>query len=337
MTRQLYLPSLLALSLTIAMPLAKPAVAQSAATPAAEASDPSAFRPLAQETSILNLQAGQKLLKEGSEAIAAKNYTTAIKKFQESRTIFNQLSNFHQELGGSFSGLDNRISNGQRTRALQAAQQRDEATFQLAIAHKLAGQAELAVPLLIQVIRSQQPTREMGSRAYNQLVEIGFSDLAYPSTPKQGQEPVQIQPGPGAGILSVAGAKQLMTDAESAVAAANYPLAQAKLREARQVHNQLSNFYQELANSFSGVDSPIADSHRQKALDTAQGRDQATYQLALVHRAQNQPELAVPLLVQIIRSQQPTRELGKKAYAQLVELGFADTPFPRPVQSSNSR
>ena len=51
-------------------------------------------------------------------------------------------------------------------------------------------------------------------------------------------------------------------------------------------------------------------------------RDSATYQLALVHRAQDQPELAVPLLVQIIRSQNPTTDLGKKSYQQLYELGF---------------
>lgn len=41
-------------------------------------------------------------------------------------------------------------------------------------------------------------------------------------------------------------------------------------------------------------------------------RDEATYQLALVHRAQNKPELAVPLLIQIVKSQNPTRDLGKK-------------------------
>jgi sorbitol-specific phosphotransferase system component IIA len=58
-------------------------------------------------------------------------------------------------------------------------------------------------------------------------------------------------------------------------------------------------------------------------------RDTATYQLALLHRAKNQPELAVPLLIQIIRSQAPTRDLGKKAYQQLLELGFVTDPFPR--------
>jgi hypothetical protein len=49
----------------------------------------------------------------------------------------------------------------------------------------------------------------------------------------------------------------------------------------------------------------------------------------LVHRAENKPELSVPLLVQIVRSQNPTRDLGKRAYQQLFELGFVDSPFPR--------
>ncbi len=120
-----------------------------------------------------------------------------------------------------------------------------------------------------------------------------------------------------------------MSEASSAVSSQNYTLAANKLQEARQVFNQISNFYQELASSFSGIDNRLADSQRKKALDTAQMRDDATYQLALVHRAQNRPELAVPLLVQIIRSQNPTRDLGKKAYQQLFELGFVDAPFPR--------
>jgi len=131
------------------------------------------------------------------------------------------------------------------------------------------------------------------------------------------------------GLLSITGGQRLMSEASTAVSAQNYPLATKKLQEARQVFNQISNFYQELASSFSGIDVRVADSQRRKALETAQMRDQATYQLALVHRAQNQPELAVPLLVQIIRSQQPTRELGQKAYQQLFELGFVDTPYPR--------
>ncbi|WAL62645.1 hypothetical protein [Thermocoleostomius sinensis] len=130
-------------------------------------------------------------------------------------------------------------------------------------------------------------------------------------------------------ILSIQGGQRLMDEAGAAVSAQNYELAVSKLQEARQVFNQLSNFYQELAASFSGIDNRIAEEQRAQAVETAQMRDQATYQLALVHRAQNKPELAVPLLIQIIRSQNPTRDLGRQAYQQLFELGFVDSPYPR--------
>lgn len=138
-------------------------------------------------------------------------------------------------------------------------------------------------------------------------------------------------------LLSIEGGDRLMKEAEQAVAAQNYTLAAKKLQEARQVYNQLSTFYQDLNSSFSGIDIRVSDSQRQRALLTAQKRDEATYQLALVHRAQNQPEFAVPLLVQIIKSQNPTRELGKKAYQQLFELGFVDAPYPRQGGNSSSQ
>ncbi|MEA5570861.1 hypothetical protein [Calothrix sp. UHCC 0171] len=127
-------------------------------------------------------------------------------------------------------------------------------------------------------------------------------------------------------VLSIDGGKRLMSEAESAVSSQNFDTAVKKLQEARVVFNQLSNFYQELTSSFSGIDNRVADKQRRKALETAQLRDEATYRLAVVHRSQNKPELAVPLLVQIVKSQNPTRDLGKKAYQQLVELGFVDSP-----------
>ena len=148
-------------------------------------------------------------------------------------------------------------------------------------------------------------------------------------------DPNVLQPtGQDTSLLSMQAGQRLLTEASQAVTAQDYPLALKKLQDARQVFNQLSNFYQDLAGSFSGIDNRIADSNRRKALESAQFRDEATYQLALVHRAQNQPELAVPLLIQIVRSQQPTRDLGKRAYRQLLELGFVDSPFPRDQSSA---
>ncbi|NKB17824.1 MAG: hypothetical protein HC770_06675 [Pseudanabaena sp. CRU_2_10] len=147
----------------------------------------------------------------------------------------------------------------------------------------------------------------------------------------QNQQPLDTAPRPNSlnsSVFSLQGGERLMGEAMAAVNAQNYDLAVTKLQDARQVYNQLSNFYQELTSSFAGVDNRISDNHRQKALQAAQLRDKSTYQLAVVYRAKNQPELAVPLLVQLIRSQAPTRELGQQAYQQLYELGFVDMAFP---------
>jgi cell division septum initiation protein DivIVA len=162
-----------------------------------------------------------------------------------------------------------------------------------------------------------------------------------PSTYSQAQpidpnNPNMLRPtAQNSSILSIGGGQRLLKEASDAVSAQKYDVAAKKLQEARQVFNQLSNFYQDLNSSFSGIDNRVSDSQRKKALETAQLRDESTYQLALVHRALNQPELAVPLLVQIIKSQNPTRELGKKAYQQLFELGFVDAPYPRQGATSS--
>ena len=322
---------------------APPVLAQKVDVP----TDSSTMRSLAQDNSILTLQAGQKIAQEGTAAYNSGNFLLAVKKFQEARQVFNQLSNFHQELVGAFAGLDSKISASARDRALRSAQARDEATYDLARAYRASKQADLGVPLLVQVLKSQQAQRELGQKAYTELLQIGFVDLPY-----SGQREPEKKPGtkpsampttptpvamasttvgttPELALVSLAGGTNLMKEAETAVAAGNYALAQTKLKEARNLFNQVSNFYQDLSAVFAGIDTPIANSSRDKAVESAQKRDDSTFQLALVHRALNQPEMSVPLLVQVLKSQQATRSLGKKAYAQLVELGFSDIPYKR--------
>lgn len=138
-------------------------------------------------------------------------------------------------------------------------------------------------------------------------------------------------------LLSLQGGERLMEEANEAVEVEDYQLAEEKLLSARQVFNQLSNFHQQLAASFQGIDGRIADEQRRQALQSAQMRDEATYRLALVHRAKQEPELAVPLLIQVVRSQNPTTELGQKAYQQLFELGFVESPFPRSRSSQDTQ
>lgn len=153
-------------------------------------------------------------------------------------------------------------------------------------------------------------------------------ETAPQAAPTQTQDPDNLRPlATDNNLLSIAAGKRLMEEARQAVAEQNYQRAVERLQSSREIFNQLSNFHQQLSASFSGVNNQIEETHRRLALESAEMRDEATYQLALVHRANNQPELSVPLLIQIIRSQQPTRDLGQKAYQQLFELGFVDAPY----------
>ena len=49
--------------------------------------------------------------------------------------------------------------------------------------------------------------------------------------------------------------------------------------------------------------------------------------LAALYKRKKQPEVAVPLLVEIIRLMSPTTSEGKKAYKDLLQLGFVETPY----------
>lgn len=156
------------------------------------------------------------------------------------------------------------------------------------------------------------------------------------SQPTESTTPSNTSAASASSIFSIEGGDKLMVEADQAIDAQEYDLAAQKLQSARQVFNQLSNFYLQLFNSTTKLDNAAAESHRQKALETSIKRDEATYQLALVHRSQDKSELSIPLLVQIVTSQSPGIGLGKKAYDQLLEIGFVDVPITIPKQRGTS-
>lgn len=165
-----------------------------------------------------------------------------------------------------------------------------------------------------------------------------LSDPASQSPPpEQSEELNELRPlNQSSSTLSISAGQQLMAEADEAIANQDLALAVEKLQEARATFNQLSNYYSELAAMFLGVNTPINQDLRQKALETAQLRDQASYQLALVYRSQNRADLAVPLLIEVLTSQQPTRDLGRRSYQQLFELGFVDEPFTGNASGASS-
>lgn len=184
-----------------------------------------------------------------------------------------------------------------------------------------------------------RPLTRRVSWSYVAVLGVAFTPLVPVAVMSQSlNPPANVEPlsptTPTEAPLNLTRTQQLMSEAEAAIASQNYTTAAQKLQEARKASNQLSDSYQQLSSSFLGIDTQVYNALRSRALEAAQMRDNASYQLALVYRAQNQPDQAVPLLVEIVRSQQPTRELGTKAYQQLREIGFIDTPFTPPQPGS---
>ena len=66
---------------------------------------------------------------------------------------------------------------------------------------------------------------------------------------------------------------------------------------------------------------------RKKGLEISKILAKTNERLASIYIREEQPEVAVPLLVEIIRIMSPNSIEGKKAYQNLIKLGFLETPF----------
>ena len=64
-----------------------------------------------------------------------------------------------------------------------------------------------------------------------------------------------------------------------------------------------------------------------KNLETISLLAKSNLRLAAIHRKRNEPELAVPLLVDVLKFMTPSRPEGSQAYNALLELGFVETPY----------
>ena len=288
----------------------------------------------------LGLAAGEDLLAQAETAIDAQDYDLAILKLQAARESLNQTSNSYQNIAEAFTGIDAEISSSLRTSARDSAQMRDRATIRQALFYRAQGQAELAVPLLVEIVQSQGPARELGLDAYRQLFELGFVERPYrrtgsedPSTAvANAARPLNQDDSP----TGIRAAELLISEGESAYAAGDYGTAIARLQSARDTLNTASSYYQSLFTTFTGIDSRVSNEMRQKALEAAELRDEATLQQARAHQAQQQSTLAIPLLVEVLSSQNPTRDLGKQAYDQLLEIGFVGLPYVVTEETANS-
>lgn len=130
----------------------------------------------------------------------------------------------------------------------------------------------------------------------------------------------------GAGF-NTAAVESLLQRGDAAVAAGNLAEARKSYDDARSASKQLLAFYRDLSGAFRGLDARIPREMDAKGRSALALLAQANLRLAALFRRQNQPEVAVPVLVEVVRLMTPSQPEGQKAYQSLLELGFVETPF----------
>ncbi|MCP9831533.1 hypothetical protein KBZ14_09375 [Synechococcus sp. HJ21-Hayes] len=161
------------------------------------------------------------------------------------------------------------------------------------------------------------------------LAALSLAALAVlsPSLPAIAQdEPQKVLESSTIGLnLSAINAKVAQGDA----AAAAGKLAKAKVDydQARLGAQNLTRFYRNLSGSFRGLDARIPREMDQKGREALELQATVDLRLAALLRRMNQPEVAVPLLVEVVQIMTPASALGQKAYQNLLELGFVSTPY----------
>ena len=107
----------------------------------------------------------------------------------------------------------------------------------------------------------------------------------------------------------------------------DFKKAKESFKKARDLSKKLAIFYLDLNNSFKGIDARIPKEMQKKGLEILKIQAKTNERLASLYIREEQPEVAVPLLVEIIRIMSPSSIEGKKAYKKLIKLGFVETPY----------
>ncbi len=127
--------------------------------------------------------------------------------------------------------------------------------------------------------------------------------------------------------LSIANIQAFLIEGDTLIKAGEFDQAKESFDKARTLAKQLAGFYGDLNGSFRGLDARIPKEMAEKGKKSLQIWAESNARLVAVYKRKNQPEVAVPLLVEIIRLMSPTSPEGKEAYKNLVQLGFVETPY----------
>ena len=145
----------------------------------ADNDDPNNYKVLSSTNKKLSLTNVETFLREGDALIKAGEIDNAKESFDKARNLAKQLAGFYGDLNGSFKGLDARIPKEMSEKGKKSLQIWAESNGRLVAVYKRKNQPEVAVPLLIEIIRLMSPTSSEGKEAYKDLVRLGFVETPY--------------------------------------------------------------------------------------------------------------------------------------------------------------
>lgn len=127
--------------------------------------------------------------------------------------------------------------------------------------------------------------------------------------------------------LSISDVQDYLTKGDKLVKNGDFEKAKQTYDKARNLARQLAGFYRDLNDSFKGLDARIPLELDKKGRKSIKIWAQSNARLASLYKRKKQPEVAVPLLVEIIRLMSPNSIEGKEAYENLLQLGFVETTY----------
>jgi len=145
----------------------------------AEVKNPNQYKVLSNNSKTLSVSNVDILIKEGDEFIKNGDFDKAKNSYLDARKLAKQLASFYSDLNTAFKGVDARIPNEMQRKGRETLQILAESNERLATFYIKDGEPEVAVPLLIEIIRIMSPNSSEGKIAYEKLINLGFAETKY--------------------------------------------------------------------------------------------------------------------------------------------------------------
>jgi len=145
----------------------------------AESKNPNEYKVLSSTNKKLSISDVQDYLKRGDNLVEKGDFEKAKQTYDKARNLAKQLAGFYRDLNGSFKGLDARVPLEMEKKGRKSIKIWAQSNARLASLYKRKKQPEVAVPLLVEIIRLMTPNSREGKEAYDNLLQIGFVETTY--------------------------------------------------------------------------------------------------------------------------------------------------------------